>query len=198
MFRHGFRLNIYRQGFAAVFGQLRLSFLNLPALNQLFPVTPSSYAKALQSSIDAGDPMIILFETMRKPFAPASQVDDMRPPGAFAPFPKALPNPDGHLDQWLEHTAVVLLSAREWKCRQGWRVAIEKGRIVRIRLETQPEGVSVWYEVDVPVFLEIVGGRLAPQTAFFQRRTDIRGNLFLGMKLANVLGRFFAMFPYGD
>ena len=122
---------------------------------------------------------------------------------------RALPEPAryfreflaGHLDRPLLEgydglDATFAIRFRD--CGQGWRVAIEKGRIVRIRLETQPEGVSVWYEVDVPVFLDIVSGRLAPQAAFFQRRTDIRGNLFLGMKLANVLGRFFAMFPYGN
>ncbi|MCX6993243.1 MAG: AraC family transcriptional regulator [Kiritimatiellaeota bacterium] len=73
-------------------------------------------------SIDAHDPMIILCETMKKLWVYDSPIDDVRPANAFAPFPKALPDIDGRLDQWLERASIVPLWSKEWKCRQGWQV----------------------------------------------------------------------------
>jgi len=78
---------------------------------------------------------------------------------------------------------------------EHWNLRVLNGQIVAVAPEPAPRG-SVCFEVDAPVFWEIVGGRVSPQSAFFARRTDIRGDLFLGMKLAKVLGLFFERFPY--
>ncbi|MFH1969977.1 MAG: AraC family transcriptional regulator [Verrucomicrobiota bacterium] len=81
---------------------------------------------------------------MTKPWTNISPTDSVRPADTFAPFPKALPNPDGHLDQWLEHTAVVTLCAREWKCKQGWRVG---PRMLNDTLWYWFENGSGWYSL---------------------------------------------------
>lgn len=49
-------------------------------------------------------------------------VDKWRATAAFEQFPKALPDPDGRLDQWLEHIRIVPLWTKEWKCAPGWRI----------------------------------------------------------------------------
>ena len=81
-------------------------------------------------------------------------------------------------------------------CPDCWRVRVEGGCVVEIQPQADPEQAPICYDVDCPVFEEMVTGRLAPQTAFFVRRTDIRGDLFNGMKMARVLGLFFAANPY--
>ena len=79
---------------------------------------------------------------------------------------------------------------------QGWNLRLVAGQIVAVEPSTTPGG-GVCFDVDQAVFWEIVSGRLSPQVAFFTRRTDIRGDLFLGMKLAKILGLFFERFPCG-
>jgi|GEM_PF-724246 len=118
--------------------------LEQPFVESPFPNARLYYAKASKSSIDAGDPMIILFETMRKYWTNINSVDSMRPSDTFAPFPKASPDPEHRLDQWLEHTAVVVLSAREWKCRQGWRVG---PRVLNDTLWYWFENGNGWYSL---------------------------------------------------
>ena len=81
-------------------------------------------------------------------------------------------------------------------CPDCWFVRVERGCVVEIRPQANPEQAPIRYDVDRPVFEEMVTGRLAPQKAFFVRRTDIRGDLFSGMKMARVLGLFFAANPY--
>jgi len=88
--------------------------------------------------------MIILSETMTKRWIQASPIDDERPVDAFPTFLKALPDPEGRLDSWLEHTAVVPLSAREWKCKQGWRVG---PRILNDTFWYWFENGSGWYRL---------------------------------------------------
>ena len=63
---------------------------------------------------------------MKKPWIHASPTDDMRPADAFAPFPKALPDVAGRLNEWLERAAIVPLFSQEWKCRRGWRTGPRK------------------------------------------------------------------------
>lgn len=52
------------------------------------------------------------------------------------------------------------------------------------------------FTVDSNTFLEIVGGRLAPQQAFFNRRIEINGDIETGLRVASVLAQFFRKFPY--
>ena len=80
---------------------------------------------------------------------------------------------------------------------QWWRLDVKGGAIVAIRgpLEDS-EKVPVWFVVDEEVLLEIARGEISPQRAFFARRTEIRGNLFEGMKLAKLMGMVFERYPY--
>lgn len=81
-------------------------------------------------------------------------------------------------------------------CPDCWLVRVDRGCVVGIQPQAEPDQAPIRYEVDCPVFEEMVTGRLAPQKAFFMRRTDIHGDLFNGMKMARVLGLFFAANPY--
>lgn len=78
-----------------------------------------------------------------------------------------------------------------------WNLRLEAGRIVAIERGETSAG-AVRYEVDTEAFWAIVRGRLSPQAAFFARRTEIAGDLFLGLKLAKVLGLFFARCPFTE
>jgi len=80
---------------------------------------------------------------------------------------------------------------------EHWNLRLRAGQIVGVAPDSAPRG-AVCFEVDQPVFWEIVGGQASPQAAFFARRTEIRGDLFLGMKLARILGLFFERFPCKD
>ena len=76
-----------------------------------------------------------------------------------------------------------------------WSLALERGRICSLEADsTSPCRVD--FRVDEPVFLDLIYGRISPQQAFFQRRTDIRGNVVEGLKLARILGLFFAAHPF--
>ena len=81
-------------------------------------------------------------------------------------------------------------------CRDCWLIRVEHGCVIEIRSGAGPEEAPIQYDVDLPVFEEMAAGRLSPQKAFFVRQTDIRGDLFNGMKMARVLGLFFAANPY--
>ena len=81
-------------------------------------------------------------------------------------------------------------------CAECWLIRVERGCVVEIRPDAVPTEAPVQYDVDQPVFEEMVSGRLSPPTAFFARRTEIRGDLFNGMRMARVLGLFFAANPY--
>jgi predicted lipid carrier protein YhbT len=76
-----------------------------------------------------------------------------------------------------------------------WGLEIRNGQIDAVAAVADPRG-DAWFEVESPVFWEIVSGRTSPQAAFFARRTSIHGNLVLGMRLAKILGMFFARYPY--
>lgn len=80
---------------------------------------------------------------------------------------------------------------------ETWRLVVTDGCIREIAGPFPEESDEpVRFLVDEPVFFEIVTGSLSPQKAFFARRTDIRGSLFEGMKLAKLLSLFFTQYPY--
>lgn len=79
---------------------------------------------------------------------------------------------------------------------ETWFVRIQAGRVTGIGSVAPPDGAAVSFGVDLPVFAEIVAGRLSPQQAFFRRQTEIGGDLFAAMKLARILGDFFSSHPY--
>lgn len=59
---------------------------------------------------------------MASQYMPFRRIDRAREPDTFPRFPQSLADPEGNLAAWLEHVMVVPLSAREWRCRRGWRV----------------------------------------------------------------------------
>ena len=78
---------------------------------------------------------------------------------------------------------------------KSWSLALERGQICSLVADaTDP--CRVVFQVDEPVFLDLIAGRISPQNAFFQRRTDIQGNWVEGMKLARILGLYFEKHPY--
>jgi hypothetical protein len=80
---------------------------------------------------------------------------------------------------------------------ESWWLNIENGAIRELRKSVKAESISrVQFEITEPVFWEIIHGNLSPQTAFFTRKTNIRGDLFQGMKLAKILSIFFNHYPY--
>ena len=82
---------------------------------------------------------------------------------------------------------------------ERWRIDIAGGRICGVRKCGGEESKArIQYDVDEPVFWDIVQRRLSPQKAFFLRRTNIKGDFFQGMKLAKILGLFFEKIPYQD
>jgi hypothetical protein len=78
---------------------------------------------------------------------------------------------------------------------KSWALTLERGRICSL-IADSTDPCRVVFHVDEPVFLDLIAGRISPQNAFFQRRTDIQGNWVEGMKLARILGLFFDKHPY--
>lgn len=75
-----------------------------------------------------------------------------------------------------------------------WSLHVEDGTLRTISNNGMPTDCR--YLLDVPTFLEIVGGRLNPQQAFFSRRVEITGNVETGLRVAAVLGQFFRKYPF--
>jgi len=78
---------------------------------------------------------------------------------------------------------------------QSWSLRIDQGRLEEI----SDNGMvcQCTFSLGSDVFTAIVGGRLAPQQAFFQRKVNIDGDIETGLKLATVLAAFFKKWPYG-
>jgi nucleoside-diphosphate-sugar epimerase len=75
-----------------------------------------------------------------------------------------------------------------------WSLHVEDGALRTI--SNNGMTTDCRYLLDVPTFLEIVGGRLNPQQAFFSRRVEISGNVETGLRVAAVLGQFFRKHPF--
>lgn len=56
------------------------------------------------------------------PWPPACRYDTLRPREDFKSFTDQIPDPNGQVNQWLENTVITPLSAREYLCKDGWRV----------------------------------------------------------------------------
>ncbi len=78
---------------------------------------------------------------------------------------------------------------------RSWSLRIDQGRLEEISQNGMV--CQCTFSLHSDTFLAIVGGRLAPQQAFFQRKIDIAGDLETGLKLATVLAAFFKKWPYG-
>lgn len=77
---------------------------------------------------------------------------------------------------------------------RSWSLRIDQGRLVEISLNGLVCPCTFTLHSDT--FSAIVGGRLAPQQAFFQRKINIAGDVEMGLKLATVLAAFFKKWPY--
>ena len=75
-----------------------------------------------------------------------------------------------------------------------WSLHVEEG--VLRTISDNGMQTDCRYLLDVPTFLEIVGGRLNPQQAFFSRRVEISGNVETGLRVAAVLGQLFRKHPF--
>ena len=76
----------------------------------------------------------------------------------------------------------------------SWSLNLQEGVLKSISRRCSASECS--FSVDSATFLEIAGGRLPPQRAFFAGRVRITGNIELGLKVATVLARFFSEDPY--
>ncbi|MEN6426843.1 MAG: hydroxysteroid dehydrogenase-like protein 2 [Phycisphaerales bacterium] len=78
---------------------------------------------------------------------------------------------------------------------RSWSLRIDQGRLEEI----SENGMLCQCSFSLPsdTFTAIVGGRLAPQQAFFQRKINIDGDIETGLRLATVLAAFFKKWPYG-
>ena len=87
--------------------------------------------------------------------------------------------------------AVCLHHDRCW-----WRLTLEQG-ILKIIEHLDPDNeIDFSYRLSDAVFTEIVAGKRDPRHAFFSGKTDISGDIELGLKVATVLRRFFSENPY--
>lgn len=75
-----------------------------------------------------------------------------------------------------------------WVCR------LSGGRVVPVR--DSAERTDVEYRMGVQTFVAVITGRETPQTAFFNHRIEIAGNVEDGLKLAMLFGEFVRDFPY--
>jgi thioester reductase-like protein len=124
------------------------------------------------------------------PAGPGTQGDCSRYIEEF--FPKHLAR--FSLAQTVRLTLSVALDLRgpgggQWTCRwaDGELVDVQRGLAA---------SADVIYRTDPSTFTAVVGGRQAPQQAFFARRIEVEGNLETGLKLAVLFGQFVREFPY--
>lgn len=75
-----------------------------------------------------------------------------------------------------------------------WSLEVRQGVLCGIDSNDVP--AQCQFTVDVPTFLNIVTGRLAPQQAFFKRKIDIGGDKAMGLKIASVMTEFFRKWPF--
>ena len=75
--------------------------------------------------------------------------------------------------------------------KQIWSIKVNSGKIVFISADEKTFSEKVRFIVNEDIFWQIVNNQISPQKAFFMRKTDIKGNLFEGMKLAKILSAFF-------
>jgi nucleoside-diphosphate-sugar epimerase/predicted lipid carrier protein YhbT len=76
----------------------------------------------------------------------------------------------------------------------AWWLDVQNGVLKSISPLVSEADAS--FIVDSKTFLEIAAGRLPPQRAFFMGLVRIGGNMELGLKVATVLAKFFAEFPF--
>jgi nucleoside-diphosphate-sugar epimerase/putative sterol carrier protein len=77
-----------------------------------------------------------------------------------------------------------------------WSVSIVCGAIDKISRNDIDAQCS--FVLNTNTFREIICGKLSPQTAFFTRRADIKGEIETGLKLVAVLAEFFKKHPFDD
>lgn len=76
-----------------------------------------------------------------------------------------------------------------------WVIHVVNGMMNDIA-EDPHTNATVSFKVNLDSFYKIVSKQISPQEAFFTRQTEIKGNMFEGMKLAQILATFFKNHPY--
>lgn len=85
-------------------------------------------------------------------------------------------------------------------------VEIRNGELQRVRAggtpattgATEAPKADCRYELPSGVFRQIVSARLDPREAFFTRRTEIRGDMEAGLRVASLMVDFFRRHPYPE
>lgn len=94
----------------------------------------------------------------------------------------------------LKHLTASCRIAVEDLPGRSWSLRIDQGRLEEISQNGMV--CQCTFSLHSDTFSAIVGGRLAPQQAFFQRKIHIAGDMETGLKLATVLAAFFKKWPY--
>lgn len=94
----------------------------------------------------------------------------------------------------LKHLTASCRIAVEDVPGRSWSLRIDRGRLEEVSENGMICQCAFFLRSDT--FAAIVGGRLAPQQAFFQRKVSIEGDVETGLKLATVLAAFFRKWPY--
>ncbi|MEW6536676.1 MAG: SCP2 sterol-binding domain-containing protein [Candidatus Auribacterota bacterium] len=89
----------------------------------------------------------------------------------------------------------ILFSVDFTDIGRRWAITVSNGMITDI-MESPYAETTVRFKVNLDSFYKIVSKQISPQSAFFSRQTDIKGNIFEGMKLARILSFFFENHPY--
>jgi nucleoside-diphosphate-sugar epimerase/predicted lipid carrier protein YhbT len=95
----------------------------------------------------------------------------------------------------LRHLSASCRIAVEDLPGRSWSLRIDQGRLDEISQNGMV--CQCTFALHSDTFAAIVGGRLAPQQAFFQRKIHIEGDVETGLRLATVLAAFFKKWPYG-
>ncbi len=79
----------------------------------------------------------------------------------------------------------------------SWFLRIEKGVLLSLeKKEGTDTSIDFSYELPEETFESIISGNLDPRHAFFAGKTEISGDVESGLKIANVLRKFFSRYPY--
>ncbi|MFC1809550.1 SCP2 sterol-binding domain-containing protein [Candidatus Omnitrophota bacterium] len=76
-----------------------------------------------------------------------------------------------------------------------WVLILTEGKLTSLECDAT-NNCDVYYQMETEVFQGIVERQFSPQHAFFVKKVDIKGDLFMGMKIAKLLDSFFEQYPY--
>ena len=87
---------------------------------------------------------------------------------------------------------------RTVEIRNGELQGVRAGEGTEAAETTEHPGAECRYELSSEVLRRIVSARLDPREAFFARRTEIRGDMEAGLRVASLMVDFFRRHPYPE